>query len=93
MSVSPEAGKPFSTALKSCQMTCCACAQPTFSDQFRVGSKRVQTLTKGDWNLFRRVAWADDERGVVEAQVWDELLQMELGSALQVYLASVAEHC
>lgn len=60
--------------------------------QPRFRNETGYTLTKGDWNLFRRVARADDERRFVEAQIWDELLQMELGGALRAYLASVVEH-
>lgn len=35
--------------------------------EFRVGGKRAQKLTQGDWNLFGRVAWAHDERRIIEA--------------------------
>ena len=39
--------------------------------------------THGDRDLFRGVAWVDDERRVVETLVWDKLLQVELRCALR----------
>ena len=88
VSVSPEASNPFSTEFKSCQINCWAWAHPT-----RVSESRssAQQPTKGNRHLFRRIARNDNQRGVVEISIREDVVKVE--GSYTLYLRSAPSFC